>query len=88
MTMAPLIYSLCALTAMLCAGLLLRSYFRNRFRLLFWSGLCFVFLSANNLVVVFDRIVFPTQLDLSAWRLVFALLAPLVLLFGLIWEHE
>lgn len=86
--MAPVIYSLCALTAMLCAWLLLRSYLRNRFHLLFWSGLCFVFLSANNLIVIVDRLIFPTQVDLSIWRQVFALLAPLVLLFGLIWEHE
>lgn len=86
--MAPVIYGLCALTAMLSAWLLLRSYVRNRFRLLFWSGMCFVFLSANNLVTIVDRVFLPTQVDLSAWRLLFALLAPIVLLIGLIWEHE
>ena len=86
--MAPYIYGLCALTAILCAWLLLRTYARNRVPLLFWSGLCFVFLSANNLAVIADRVVFPTQLDLGAARITLALLAPVVLLFGLIWEHE
>lgn len=85
--MAQFIYGLCALTAILCAWLLLRSYLQNRVPLLFWSGLCFVFLSANNLAVIADRIIFPA-VDFSAWRMLFALLAPLVLLFGLIWEHE
>ncbi|MBL8848878.1 MAG: hypothetical protein JNG89_04310 [Planctomycetaceae bacterium] len=86
--MSPYIYGLCALTAILCAWLLLRTYLQNRVPLLFWSGLCFVFLSANNLLVVLDRVVFPTQIDLGFWRMVLALLAPVVLLFGLIWEHE
>jgi hypothetical protein len=86
--MAPLIYALCALTATLCAWLLLRSYVRHRRRLLFWSGLCFVFLSVNNVLLIFDRVFFPTQIDLIYARLAAALLAPVVLLFGLIWEHE
>jgi hypothetical protein len=86
--MAPIIYGLCTLTSLLCAWLLLSSYWRNRSRLLFWSGLCFVFLTANNVVLIADRVFFPTQVDLSAWRMLFAFLAPVVLLFGLIWEHE
>lgn len=85
--MAQLIYALCFLTALLCAALLLRSYLRNRHRLLFWSGLCFVGLSINNLLLVMDRIAFP-HVDLSMWRLFAALLATCLLLFGLIWEHE
>ena len=51
------------------------------------SGLCFVGLSVNNLLLVLDRIAF-TDVDLSMWRLVSALVAPCLLLFGLIWEHE
>jgi hypothetical protein len=85
--MAQVIYTLCFLTALLCAALLMRAYFRHRHRLLFWSGLCFVGLSVNNLLLVLDRIAFP-QVDLSIWRLVTALLASCLLLFGLIWEHE
>ena len=85
--MAELIYSLCALTSLACAWLLLRGYLATRSRMLFWSGLCFVALSLNNLVLVLDKMVFPDQ-DLSLWRLMLALVALLLLLFGLIWEEE
>lgn len=85
--MAELIYTLCAMTSFLCAWLLLRSYFRTRSRLLFWSGLCFVGLSINNGLLVLDKIAFPSA-DLSTWRLGTALVAVLLLVFGLIWERE
>lgn len=85
--MAAFIYMLCALTAFLCAGLLLRGYFRSRYRLLLWSGLCFSGLFVNNLLLVFDRLIFP-QSDLSTWRLVAGFLALLPLLYGLIWEEK
>ena len=88
MAMSSIIYALCALTAMLCAWLLLRGYKRNGYRLLLWSGLCFAGLSINNILLILDRIVFPTSVDLSTWRLVAALVALLPLLYGLIWEEE
>lgn len=84
---AAIIYLLCALTAFACAFLMLRSYFRNRLRLLLWSGLCFCGLFINNAMLVLDRLVIP-EVDLSTWRLVVALLALLPLLFGLIWVEE
>ena len=86
--MVYLVYTLCALTAMTCAVLLLRSYMKNRYRLLFWSGICFVGLSVNNLLLVFDRVFFPNTVDLSTWRLTVALVALLPLLYGLIWDEE
>lgn len=86
--MSAIIYGMCALTSMACAFLLLRSYRRNRYRLLFWSGLCFVGLSVNNLLLIVDRLVFPDTVDLSTWRLWAALIALLPLLYGLIWEEE
>ncbi len=85
--MAELIYSLCALTSMSCAWLSLRGYLKSRYRLLFWSGLCFVGLSVNNVLLVLDKLVFPS-VNLSTWRLAAALVAVLLLLFGLIWEEE
>lgn len=85
--MAQVIYSLCALTAFAVSWLLFRSYFRTGARLLFWSGLCFAGMFINNVVLVLDRIVFPTS-DLLIWRLVTALVALLPLLYGLIWEDE
>lgn len=85
--MAGVIYLLCALTSFACALLILKSYFRTRHRLLLWSGLCFVGLLINNLLLVLDLLVFP-DIDLQTIRLATALVALLLLLYGLIWEEE
>jgi hypothetical protein len=85
--MAAAIYSLCTLTALLCTILLLLAYVRGRYRLLLWSGLCFAGLTLNNLLLVADKLVFPT-IDFSLWRITAALLAMVVLLYGLIWDTE
>jgi hypothetical protein len=85
--MAGLIYGSCALAALLCAALLLRAYRRSGYRLLLWSGLCFVGLTVNNFMVVLDKLWFPL-VNLATPRLAVALLAMLVLLYGLIWDAE
>ena len=86
--MAAVIYSLCALTSITCCVLLWRSWRGSGARLLFWSALCFGALSVNNVLLVFDRVVFPVQVDLRFPRLISALVAVLLLLFGLIWEED
>ena len=86
--MAALIYSLCALTSITCLVLLWRSWRASGARLLFWSALCFGALGVNNVLLVVDRVVLPTQVDLHLWRLVWALAAVLLLLFGLVWEED
>ena len=86
--MAPLIYSLCALTSILCCVLLWRSWRGSGARLLFWSALCFGCLSVNNVLLVLDRVVWPVEVDLTNWRLAWALAAVLLLLFGLVWEED
>lgn len=85
--MAATIYTLCALTAFVCAWLLLQAYFRNRSRLLLWSGLCFAGLTLNNVVLVLDKLVF-LAIDLSVWRSLLALGSMAILLYGLIWDSE
>jgi hypothetical protein len=85
--MAAVIYTLCALTALGCAVLLLQAYRRSHYALLLWSGLCFVGLTVSNALLVLDRLVLPA-VDLSTWRLVVGLLAMLVLLYGLIWKVD
>jgi hypothetical protein len=85
--MAAIIYSLCALTALGCALLLLRGYRRSRYRLLLWSGLCFAGLTANNILLVIDKVALP-EIDLSIWRTLVALIAMTILLFGLIWDSD
>jgi hypothetical protein len=86
--MAPVIYSLCALTSLACFMLLWRGWRAGGNRLLFWSALCFAGLAVNNLLLVIDKVVLPTQADLYTSRLVSAFLAVSLLLFGLIWEEE
>jgi hypothetical protein len=81
------IYSLCALTSLACAWLLLASYRRTGHRLLFWSGWSFVAMTVNNLFLVLDKVVFP-DLYLLPVRLVAALVSMLLLLYGLIYEKE
>jgi hypothetical protein len=85
--MGAVIYSLCALTAALCAVLLLRAYSRTRTRMLFWSGLCFLGLTASNTLLVLDRIVLPA-VDLSAARLAVGLVALLLLIYGLVMGED
>ncbi len=85
--MAVTIYLLCTLTSLACAWLLLGSYRRTGHRLLFWSGLCFVTMTVNNILLTLDKLVFP-NVDLLPWRLVTALIAVALLLYGLIYEKE
>ena len=85
--MAALIYSLCSLTCLVAAGLLLRAWQRSRLALLFWSGLCFIFLGTSNFLLVLDRIVLP-DVDLSTARFATAFLGLLLLLYGLIMESD
>lgn len=86
--MGALIYSLCALTSITCLVLLWRSWRASGARLLFWSALCFGALSVNNVLLVVDRVILPTAVNLYTWRLGAAFFAVLLLLFGLIWEED
>jgi hypothetical protein len=86
--MAALIYSLCALTCLATAGLLWRAWAGTRSRLLFWSALCFLLLTVNNVLLVLDKVVWPVEVDLRTGRLVTALAAIIVLLVGLVWEDD
>jgi cytochrome b subunit of formate dehydrogenase len=81
------VYLLCFLTSAACALLLARSYRRSGARLLFWSALCFLFLAANNLLVIFDLLLIP-DVDFRLARYGLALAALAVLLFGFIWDVE
>ena len=78
---------LAALTSLACMLLLFRAYAANGVRLLLWSALCFVCLTANNMLLFFDFVVFP-DVDLRLYRLAAALAGILFLLYGFIWEAE
>jgi hypothetical protein len=81
------VYLLCFLTSSACAGLLARSYRRTGARLLLWSAVCFVLLALNNLAVIVDLLILP-EFDFRLARLLLALAAVGVLLFGFIWDLE
>jgi len=85
--MANVVYSLCALTSIVCAVLLIQGFLRTRSRLLLWSSLCFVGLVVNNVLLVVDRIFVP-DVDLYTMRSFSALVALTLLVYGLIWESE
>jgi hydrogenase/urease accessory protein HupE len=85
--MGGIIYGLCALTAFLCAWLLLRAYKRSKYRLLLWGGLCFVGLTLSNVLLVIDKMILP-EIDLSVARSLLSLGSVLILLYGLIWDTE
>ena len=84
--MAFLVYALCALTAAACAVLLFLAWRRSRSRMLWWSGVCFVFLTLANIVLVVDFFVLP---DKALWPLRhgLSLAAISALLYGLIFEE-
>lgn len=84
--MAEAVYLLCALTSVACAVLLLRGYRRAGVRLLLWSGLCFIGLALDNVLLFVDLAVFK-QVDLSMWRKFPSLIGLMVLIYGLVWEE-
>ena len=85
--MPALVYTLCFMTSVLCAVLLLISYRRNRTRLLFWSAVSFSFLAVNNFFVLGDMILFP-DVNLLLFRHVAALAAVCTMIYGFIWGVE
>lgn len=86
--MGPIVYSLGALTTLLCAVLLLRSYVQGRTKLLLWSGLCFAGLTISNVLLFVDIVLLSGRVDLYYMRLGTAAVAMLLLLYGLVWESE
>jgi hypothetical protein len=81
------IYLLCALTSIVCAGLLLRSSRQSRTKLLLWSGWSFVCLALGNVVLFIDLVLTPNN-DLLIIRNLITLTAIVMMLYGLIWETE
>lgn len=83
--MAEAVYLLCAVTSLFCAVLLLRSYRRQRTKLLMWSTWCFVGLALNNILLFVDLVLVP-DVDLIYVRSGIALVAIVLMVIGLLWE--
>jgi hypothetical protein len=85
--MAEAVYTLCAITSLLCAVLLFKGYRDSRSRMLFWSSLCFTGLALNNSLLLFD-VVFAPAVDLRLWRTGLAVVSLYMLLHGLVGESR
>lgn len=83
---AQIVYVLCSLTSILCAGLLYRRSRANRSPLLFWSTWCFICLALTNVLLFLDFVIFP-QINLSHARSLLTLAAMTMLIYGLIRER-
>jgi hypothetical protein len=86
-TMPETVYTLCALTSILCAALLVRSWARSRAPILLWSSVCFIGLAVNNVLLLVD-LVFVPDVDLSLVRALCAAAAVWMLIVGLTWERR
>jgi hypothetical protein len=84
---AAILYSLCALIALFCAVMLLRSFKRTGYELLRWSSYCFFGFTVNNVLLFMDRVVFP-DVDMHLWRLLTALISVGLLVYGLVFKSE
>jgi hypothetical protein len=80
---------LCALAVLTCAActaLIFQGYAHTGRRLLLWVGVCFVFLTLNNVLLFLDLVVL--EQDLRPWRHAAALLGLIAILFGLLTRPE
>jgi hypothetical protein len=76
-----------ALTALICTGLLYRSYRFTKARLLCYGAVCFFALSLENGILFFDRYLVP-EINLLYFRYGVAIFGLASLTIGLIWEAE
>lgn len=83
--MAEIVYLLCGLTSTWCAFLLFRGWRENRTKLLFWSGICFLCLALNNILLFVDLVLVP-EMDLGVYRNGLVAAGLLVLVKGMISE--
>jgi Na+/melibiose symporter-like transporter len=81
-----ILFLLAIATSLACTVLLFRGYMERRVRMLLWSALCFVFLTANNLLLFVDLVLLSETVDLRALRHGTALLGLSFLLYGFIRE--
>jgi hypothetical protein len=86
-TLNLVLTALACLTSLTCMVLLFRGYAASAMPLLLWSALCFVCLSANNLLLFLDMVVFP-EFDLRVFRVCASLAGIGFLLYAFLWEAE
>jgi hypothetical protein len=82
------VYGLCLLASLSCAGLLFRAWAAGRTRLLLWTAVAFGFMALNNLLLVVDLVLLPTQVELWWYRQAALAAAIGVLIYAFIWEVD
>jgi hypothetical protein len=87
-TFKIILFLLAIATSFGCTVLLYRSYLDSRLRILLWSALCFVCLTANNVILFIDVVMLPATVDLRIARHTVALVGMLFMLYGFIRESE
>jgi hypothetical protein len=85
-TFKVILFLLAIATSLACTVLLYRGYLERRARMLLWSAWCFVFLTANNVLLFVDLVLFPATIDLRLLRHATALVGLSFLLYGFIRE--
>jgi hypothetical protein len=83
--MPGLVYILCALTSLGSAVLLWRAVGKPGNGLLFWSGVCFLGMAINNVLMYIDSVLFPTFYMYELPNIV-ALVSIIILSLALIWH--
>ncbi len=83
--MAKLVYVLCLITSLGCAGMLYHSFRNGGSKLLLWCAMCFLGLAMNNLILFLDFFVI-LNIDLSPYRNFFGVLATTLMVWGLVSE--
>lgn len=86
--MAEAVYLLCALASLACAGLLARAYAKSPSRLLLFSSICFACLAVNSVLLVLDRVVWPTEVDLRLPRVLLGVVGLGVMLWALVTQKQ
>lgn len=81
-----IVYLFCAIVTIGCAVLLIRSYLRNRVKLVFWGAVFFVCFALSNVVLFFDLGVLPPTYDLSPYRNTLTIAGLIAMIYGLIKE--
>lgn len=81
------VYLLCLVTSMICAGLLIRAWRRSRTPFLMWCAAAFSLLALNNLFLVADMVLFP-DVPLWGFRQATAFSAVALLIYAFVWEID
>ena len=85
MSMAEIVYFLCAAMSFLTATILYRNFLRTAVRFLLWSSLCFAGLALTNVLLFLDMVVIGS-IDLSLVRNIPGTLGFGILIYGFVWE--